>query len=225
VSKFIKLTDVPNSYSGKGGEVVVVKADESGLEFTPEGIVDDHKVLAASADDTAGYLIDKLGVLEPLQINYVPDSGGNMDVISMLPKFSGAFSWLPSIISFFDPTSGLPVSPSDGDRHIASATANGWTKNYLYMYSTSSHLWLNLSNDIAQTVYNKDDKQIYSYDGTDWKIPVLVDQAAATGSLRTLGTGAQQSAPGNIIVSVNNAIDEAAAFAAGSLIVIRTDLI
>ncbi len=30
---FIALTDVPNSYSGKGGDLVRVKIDETGLEF------------------------------------------------------------------------------------------------------------------------------------------------------------------------------------------------
>jgi hypothetical protein len=52
-----------------------------------------------------------------------------------------------------------------------------------------------------------------------------VDSVPLSGSRRTLGTGAQQAAPGNIIVTVNNALDEAAAFAAGSIIVIRSDLL
>ena len=61
---------------------------------------------------------------------------------------------------------------------------------------------------------------------TDGKIATAnKDGLANVPSMRTLGTGAQQAAPGNIIVSVNNAIDEAAAFAAGSIIVIRTDLL
>lgn len=34
VNEFIDLVDVPNSYSGQSGKTVVVKLDESGLEFT-----------------------------------------------------------------------------------------------------------------------------------------------------------------------------------------------
>jgi hypothetical protein len=43
-------------------------------------------------------------------------------------------SRLAQVLSFFDPTGGLPVSPSAGDRYIASATANGWTLNNIYYF-------------------------------------------------------------------------------------------
>lgn len=44
-------------------------------------------------------------------------------------------SILSQVLSFFDPTGGLPVAPVTGDRYISSATANGWTINTLQYWN------------------------------------------------------------------------------------------
>ncbi len=38
----------------------------------------------------------------------------------------------------YDPTPGLPASPSTGNIWIATATANGWTNNHIYRYNGSA---------------------------------------------------------------------------------------
>lgn len=163
-SAFIGLTDVPHSYTGKGGYVVIVKNTEDGLEFDAVGTVDDHLVIV-STPDLPGTLAAKIAYGPGLKTSIVTSFGNktlkfDLDIDNSTLDFSGTT---------------LEVAPL-GITDAQVATANK--------------------------------------DGT-----------AATPSMRTLGTGALQAAPGNIIVSVSNASDEAAAFAAGSIIVIRTDLI
>jgi hypothetical protein len=60
-------------------------------------------------------------------------------------KYSNIASkyWIDAVIGFFDPTSSLPGSPTEGDRYIASATANGWVKDNVYQYHGSS--WLSFT--------------------------------------------------------------------------------
>src|SRR5271170_4203889 len=49
-----------------------------------------------------------------------------------------------SIINFFDPTAGLPVDPADGDRYIASASANGWILNNIEVFDEKADAWENI---------------------------------------------------------------------------------
>ncbi len=50
-SDFLDLTDTPSSYTGQGGRVVSVKADESGLEFSAAGSGDMTKAVYDTNDD------------------------------------------------------------------------------------------------------------------------------------------------------------------------------
>ena len=46
------------------------------------------------------------------------------------------------VTDFYDPTGGLPVGPSDGDRYISEATANGWTIDYIYTWDDDAGVWI-----------------------------------------------------------------------------------
>jgi hypothetical protein len=308
--KFTDLSDVPNSYTGKGNNVVIVKNTEDGLAFEATGVIDDHLVLADTHDPTPGTLNDKIDD-ETIQIDstahtmHVNDAVLTAPVISIfdnsvalpvapsngdryiarvtangwikdniyqwnglswtatgaLPgmkvvvlnypigattvaslcvysfdstaatyqwQFVKTYYYLDPIISQFDNNSGLPVGPSIGDRYIAQATAHGWTDQNVYQYNGSG--WDVAVPIIGMLLYNLALNEFMVFMGgeTGWTTldnTFPVDSVPLSGSRRTLGTGAQQAAPGNIIVTVNNALDEAAAFAAGSIIVIRSDLL
>lgn len=61
--KFNYLKDVPSSYSGKGGQKVSVKSDETGLEFTnPNGIPGNIQVFTSSGTWTRPSGIDQVYV-------------------------------------------------------------------------------------------------------------------------------------------------------------------
>lgn len=49
------------------------------------------------------------------------------------------------VINFFNPTGGLPIAPSDGDRYISTATANGWVNNNLEVYDANLGSWKNMA--------------------------------------------------------------------------------
>ena len=106
------------------------------------------------------------------------------------------------------------------------------------------------------SIYNKDDNQIYTFNGSAWlpdasktktsasdkTLGYLVAKLEAGMAMQvtedttdpdnykarlavSLGTQTDQAAAGNIIVSVDTLSDQEAAFASGSIIVIRTDLL
>ena len=57
---FTDLDDCPKSYADKAGQLVVVKGDESGLEFNTEPAIDAHDVKAAASDSTPKFLESKI---------------------------------------------------------------------------------------------------------------------------------------------------------------------
>jgi hypothetical protein len=75
-----------------------------------------------------------------------------------LPAFAMVRNWINSIgaaipvAGFHDPTSALPVSPSAGDRWIASETGTGWTDGYIYEYDGSD--WLETEPGTGVTAWS-----------------------------------------------------------------------
>lgn len=58
----------------------------------------------------------------------------NKDYVDSLMQ---GIDWLENVISFYDPTTATPTTPTLGDRYIASATAHGWTVNNVYEWTGS----------------------------------------------------------------------------------------
>lgn len=63
-------------------------------------------------------------------------------------------SWKEPVISIFDNTAALPASPAIGDRYIALVTANGWTANHIYEYTSAANSWTNSSTGIDTSSNN-----------------------------------------------------------------------
>ena len=95
--------------------------------------------------------------------------------------------WLDDVNGFHDPTTGLPNWVTGGERYIAGATANGWTKNNIYEYDGTS--WAESTTKAANAVRGSDDGQDWFFDGSTWS-------ATPSGTLvHTLGLNLT-SAPG-----------------------------
>ena len=77
-----------------------------------------------------------------------------------------SISWQEPILNFFNPTSGLPTSPNNGDRYISSATANGWTINEIYTYDST--LWVGEIPTNGFAVYNESNDTTYVFNGSNW---------------------------------------------------------
>ena len=100
--------------------------------------------------------------------------------------FASGVSYLEPVISFWDAASGLPSSPSNGDRYIASSSGNGWTEDYVYEYVASSSSWDEYVPSTNDTVWVEEESSTYNYNGSDW---ILISSTAEHNNLSGLQGG------------------------------------
>lgn len=74
--------------------------------------------------------------------------------------------WQNSVLSRFDPTAATPVGPSTGDRYISTATANGWTDEYIYEWSGTA--WTETIPNEGYAAWVEDENKVYVFDGATW---------------------------------------------------------
>ena len=60
---------------------------------------------------------------------------GGRVIIEDLELPTDELVWIEPVKEQYDPSVALPSNPSQGDRYISTATANGWTKDYIYELS------------------------------------------------------------------------------------------
>lgn len=101
-------------------------------------------------------------------------------VLSLIAAAGQAAEWQDSVIDRFDPTSATPVGPSTGDRYLSTATANGWTVNYIYEWNGSS--W-DETIPTTGTYLSVDDETdgIYYFGGSSWTKKEWENTTASTG--------------------------------------------
>jgi hypothetical protein len=238
-SSFLGLSDAPHSYVDQSGKVVVVKVDESGLEFSTEAAIDRHDVKVSSADVNPQFLEDKLA----MGVGMAPTQNSVFDNTLIIGTIVDPYLvWGNPILSFYDPTPGLPVLPSAGDRYLATASANGWDADHIYEFD--GLVWVDIPPVNGLVVYDKTTHRKYAYDGAFWRFDISSGPAEIFAlPVKSSPTGADlfiiedsadsdskkkttiSDVAGLIVAEASDAMAEAAAFAAGAKIVIRTDLI
>jgi len=88
--------------------------------------------------------------------------------------------WFDSAIDMYDPTSGLPGSPSTGDRYLSTATANGWTTDYVYEWNGSS--WAEQIPTTGTYISIDDETDgLYYYGGSSWVKKYYENSTASLG--------------------------------------------
>lgn len=75
---------------------------------------------------------------------------------------------LEIVIALFDPTAGLPSDPAIGDRYLATATANGWSADYIYEWT--GELWVGSEPYAGRTIFVLMVNQMYAYDFGSWRL-------------------------------------------------------
>lgn len=125
------------------------------------------KVWYDAADTTGGYLsvrtvagagitlAEWVGADENKLVitNSAPDvvvaitDSGIATVTGTYPNFNvdvpNLFDWIiDPVDDWRDPTSGLPVAPSDGDRYVADWSWTGWTDWYIYEWDSTTSTWI-----------------------------------------------------------------------------------
>lgn len=87
--------------------------------------------------------------------------------------------WQESVLDRYDPTGGLP-SGVTGARYISTATANGWTENYIYEYNGSS--WDETIPNEGYAAWVEDENKLYVYNGSAWVVfGSTIDHGALSG--------------------------------------------
>jgi len=91
-------------------------------------------------------------------------SDGKIDR-SQLPDLTNT---IPAVKDFYDPTPGLPVTPTLGDRYISLATANGWTIDYVYEWN--SLIWVETEIHEIVFCFVESVHLLYIYDNFAWSV-------------------------------------------------------
>jgi len=129
--------------------------------------------LTIGVDAVTGDVTLYLNSAKTTYITFVTATGATQLVVLGVDRGSleggalGDKDFQESVLDRFDPTAALPVAPTEGDRYIATATANGWTDTYIYTYN-SLGAWDELIPTEGATVEVEDENVYYSFNGTAW---------------------------------------------------------
>ena len=139
-------------------------------------------------------------------VNTLVDAQGDTLATSLAIKnyidyYVQGLEWQNYVISTFNPTSGLPPTPNDKDRYIASATANGWTINYIYEFFVDAGTWTEIIPLTGWTLWVQSLNLIQSYNVNQW---VVIQGGMSTSFLQLSDTPKTYTTP-NSIYTVNPA--------------------
>jgi parallel beta-helix repeat protein len=81
----------------------------------------------------------KDGDISIVNVPTQPQHATNKQYVDTL--FQG-WSFQEAVLEIYDPTGGLPIGPSVGDRYIAYLTANGWISQHIYQWNGA--LWIDI---------------------------------------------------------------------------------
>jgi len=156
---------VPNGATGAldinvDGTTIQIVADVVGVK--PDGIGPTE--IDETADYTMTGTIDATG--GDITVANSPNSGASAINKDYVMGLIDGLDWQESVKDRFDPTTALPVGPSEGDRYLAIASGNGWTDKYIYEYRDSS--WVEIIPDEGFAILVEDEDAEYVYNGTLW---------------------------------------------------------
>jgi len=96
------------------------------------------------------------------------------------------FIWQDKVLSFWDPTSGLPEIPAVSDRYIASVTGGPsgeeWTKNYIYEWYFDQ--WVEIVPKTGTVILISENSKYYYFNGSGWVLfDTIIDHNELNGTL------------------------------------------
>lgn len=211
---WLGLTDTPKSYVGQNYKLNKVNVGETGLEYTimeengtgdltvGNGLIGHdytvtidgptNNLIMTWLDASATFKIDSQVDVNLHKIINLQDPTAATDAANKyyVDTVTHGLLWLEPIISFYDPTPGLPGAPVVGDRYTATATANGWTADHIYECVTGG-TWIGATDTTpanGNAFYNNDDSKAYL-----WYVPT-----GGTGSWVEFGSIMTHNALGGL---------------------------
>ena len=123
-------------------------------------------ILSASAGIVSASLTP---TVTSMTINNAPTADTDAVRKSYVDALVRGAEWQDSVTSRYDPTAATPPGPAGGDRYIATATANGWTDNYIYEYDGVS-AWVETVVEEGFACWVDTEDKTVIFNGTDWVI-------------------------------------------------------
>jgi hypothetical protein len=156
-----------------------------------------------SAATLRARIIDELRLVQPGAVSrrYVPPTGQGWVLTddtdpafshnkalaeslanAIIPEIASAFMWQEAVLDRYDPTTATPATPTTGDRYLSTATANGWTIDYIYEWNGSAWVGTAPENGMAAVVMAEG--VLYVFDGSEWvALGVQPDHGVTVGTL------------------------------------------
>jgi len=129
--------------------------------------------LTVDVDAVTGDITLYLNALKTTYLTFVTATGATQLVVlgvdrgSLESGLMGDKDPQESVLDRYDPTPNLPVTPTEGDRYLATATANTWTENYIYTCN-STGAWDEFVPDEGAAMRVEDEDRWYTFDGAAW---------------------------------------------------------
>lgn len=132
------------------------------------GIVQDHGGLTGLGDDdhTQYTLADGSRAFTGTVAGVDPTADSHLVTKSYVDLLLQGLDWQDSVQDWWDADSGLPPSPNEGDRYIATSSGNGWGLNNVYDYDGSQ--WDEIVPNEGFTTWVENEDALYLFNGTDW---------------------------------------------------------
>ncbi len=96
-----------------------------------------------------------------------------------------------------------PVSPTDGDKYLATATAGDWTENKIYEWSDNSIAWLEYTPVAGDEFYDTALGKRLRYDSSTWEV-ISVDDGTITTAKLADGAVTQAKLDAGFTLPANN---------------------
>ena len=110
--------------------------------------------------------------------------GADFDVTNKLyvDNYVAGLSWQAAVKNFFNPTGGLPVGPTLGDRYISSASANGWLINDIYEWNGAT--WTHTVTTAGFAAFVNATSEAYVFNSSAWVVFASLFSHNALGGLQ-----------------------------------------
>lgn len=131
-------------------------------------IITDHGGLSGLSDDdhTQYTRTDGSRAFSSTVGGVTPTLGSHLTTKDYVDLAIQGLDWQRSVNDFWTPSTGLPETPTSGDRYIASDSGNGWTVDYIYAWDGAQ--WTETIPNEGFTTWVEDVDVAYTYIGTDW---------------------------------------------------------
>ena len=190
-----------------------VDTEVSGIEAQ---IIDDHGALNGLDDDdhTQYILVSGTRAFTGTVGGITPTADSHLTTKGYVDLLIQGLDWQQSVDDWWDPSSGLPGSPNEDDRYIATASGNGWSTNNVYDYDGSQ--WDEIVPNEGFTTWVENEDALYVFNGSDW---VRFGSTVTHNNLNNLQGGTSneyyhlRAAEYNALTYLNNAsLDDASAY-------------